>query len=55
MGLISLCQTRRRMPGHEYVYRCPGIHDTNGYDLYSLGPDGVGKTGDDIGNWQTPR
>jgi general secretion pathway protein G len=38
--------------GHEYVYRCPGIHDTNGYDLYSLGRDGKSGTGDDIGNWQ---
>jgi general secretion pathway protein G len=41
--------------GHEYVYRCPGIYSTNGYDLYSLGPDGVSKTGghdpDDIANW----
>jgi type II secretion system protein G len=41
--------------GHGYVYCFPGIHNTNGYDLYSLGPDGVGKTGDDIGNWQTPQ
>ena len=38
-----------------FVYRCPGIHNTNGYDLYSGGPDGKSKTGggdpDDINNW----
>lgn len=37
---------------HEYVYRCPGIHNTNGYDLYSAGPDGIKGDLDDIGNWQ---
>jgi general secretion pathway protein G len=41
--------------GHAFVYRYPGIHNTNGYDLYSLGPDGISKTGgedaDDIGSW----
>lgn len=40
--------------GHEYVYRFPAVHSTNGYDVYSKGPDGVGDTADDIGNWQTP-
>ena len=38
--------------GHEYVYRCPGVFNTNGYDVYSLGPDGIGQTSDDIGNWE---
>jgi general secretion pathway protein G len=42
--------------GHEYVYRFPGTHHTNGFDIYSLGPDGVSKSGgedpDDIANWQ---
>ncbi|HLX68225.1 MAG TPA: type II secretion system protein GspG [Verrucomicrobiae bacterium] len=41
--------------GHEYVYRCPGIHNTNSYDLYSVGADGVSKKGgndpDDISSW----
>jgi len=40
---------------HEYVYRCPGTHNTNGYDLYSCGYDGISKSGgddlDDINNW----
>lgn len=41
--------------GHDYVYRYPGIHHTNSYDLYSTGPDGASKSGggdsDDINNW----
>jgi general secretion pathway protein G len=44
--------------GNEYVYRFPGVYSTNGFDVYSLGPDGVSKTGgndpDDIGNWEKP-
>jgi general secretion pathway protein G len=42
--------------GNVYVYRCPGIHNTNGYDLYSCGYDGISKSGgddlDDINNWE---
>jgi general secretion pathway protein G len=41
--------------GHEYVYRYPGIHNTNGFDIYSCGADGISKSGgadpDDINNW----
>ena len=41
--------------GDEYVYRWPGIHNTNGFDLYSCGYDGISKSGgddlDDINNW----
>ena len=41
--------------GHDYVYRCPGLHSTNGFDLYSCGRDGISATGgsdpDDINNW----
>jgi general secretion pathway protein G len=41
--------------GNVYVYSCPGIHNTNGYDLYSCGYDGISKSGgddlDDINNW----
>jgi len=37
--------------GHNFVYRCPGIHNTNSYDLYSAGPDGIKGDLDDIGNW----
>ena len=36
--------------GHDYVYVDPGTHNTDSYDLSSMGPDGVeGK--DDITNW----
>jgi len=34
-----------------YIYRCPGQHNTSGYDLYSFGPDGQEGGGDDIDNW----
>jgi type II secretory pathway pseudopilin PulG len=37
--------------GKAYRYGCPGIHNPTGYDLWSVGPDGVDGTGDDIGNW----
>ena len=41
--------------GHDFVYSCPGVHNSNLYDFYSMGPDGVSKTGgddpDDISNW----
>ena len=36
---------------HAYQYRFPGLHETNGYDLYSLGKDGV-PSADDIANWE---
>jgi hypothetical protein len=37
--------------GRELVYRCPGPVHKNGWDLYSLGPNGEddGGVGDDIG------
>jgi len=36
--------------GHDYVYRCPGVHNLDSYDVYSLGRNGKG--GDEaIGNW----
>jgi general secretion pathway protein G len=37
--------------GNPYVYIRPGIHNTEDYDLYSLGPDGAESGGDDIVNW----
>ena len=39
--------------GNPYVYRYPGQHNTNGYDLYSFGPDGQDGGGDDIDNWSS--
>lgn len=35
-----------------YIYRCPGIHNKNSYDLVSYGPDGKEGGGDDISNWR---
>ncbi len=34
-----------------YQYRQPGIHNKDGFDLWSFGPDGK-EGGDDIGNWE---
>ncbi len=36
--------------GKEYAYVSPGVHNTDGFDLFSYGPDGV-ESGDDIVNW----
>lgn len=33
-----------------YVYRYPGQHNVNGYDLYSMGADGR-EGNDDVDNW----
>jgi general secretion pathway protein G len=33
-----------------YVYEYPGKHNPDGYDIYSMGPDGRGGN-DAIGNW----
>lgn len=37
--------------GAEYKYLSPGKNNTDGFDVFSLGNDGVEST-DDIGNWQ---
>ena len=37
--------------GEPYLYRCPGVHNKDGYDLWSKGPDRTDGTDDDIGNW----
>ncbi|MEN6474361.1 MAG: type II secretion system major pseudopilin GspG [Syntrophaceae bacterium] len=42
--------------GNEYVYMNPGLHNPNGVDVFSYGPDGQpGGDGDnaDIGNWES--
>lgn len=48
---------RRGVPndpwGNPYVYRYPGRHNQNSYDLYSFGPDGRDGTEVDIDNWST--
>jgi general secretion pathway protein G len=46
---------KQRIPrdpwGSEYVYECPGTHNSETYDLASLGPDKV-KSSDDVVNWE---
>jgi general secretion pathway protein G len=37
--------------GHPYVYRFPGQHNSNGYDVFSMGKDGQEGGTDDIDNW----
>jgi len=37
--------------GHKYQYRNPGKHNPSSYDVFSLGPDGIEGTNDDVGNW----
>jgi general secretion pathway protein G len=34
--------------GNEYQYLCPGAKNTNGFDLFSAGPDGQPGTEDDL-------
>jgi general secretion pathway protein G len=37
-----------------YQYASPSKHsnDPDSYDVWSMGPDGINGTGDDIGNWE---
>jgi type II secretion system protein G len=37
---------------HPYKYTSPGKHNPDSYDIWSLGPDGIDGTDDDIGNWK---
>ena len=37
--------------GTEYQYRCPGQHNTTGFDVWSFGPDQKDGGGDDFDNW----
>ncbi len=38
--------------GRPYAYKCPGEHNPDSYDLYSVGKDGQPGTEDDIKNWE---
>ena len=38
---------------HPYQYVYPGKHNPDGYDIFSMGPDGQAGTDDDIGNWKS--
>ena len=37
--------------GREYRYEYPGRVNTTSYDLWSVGPDGIDGTEDDVANW----
>ncbi len=36
---------------NHYIYRYPGKHNSQSFDVFSTGPDGREGGGDDIGNW----
>ena len=48
----------KRLPpdpwGQAYNYRFPGTHVTNGYDLYSYGPEGREGGVGQVDNWTVP-
>lgn len=37
--------------GRSYMYKSPGEHNTESYDLYSAGSDGQANNADDVVNW----
>lgn len=37
----------------EYKFAAPGKHNTESFDVWSVGPDGQEGNDDDIGNWET--
>lgn len=39
--------------GEPYQYASPGVHNPDGYDIWSKGPDRRIGTADDIANWNT--
>ena len=38
---------------NEYKFAAPGKHNTESFDIWSVGPDKQDGTEDDIGNWET--
>jgi general secretion pathway protein G len=41
--------------GRSYKYLNPGKHNTDGYDVWSTGPDGQDGAEDNIGNWKAEK
>jgi general secretion pathway protein G len=37
--------------GNPYQYKCPGQHNPDSFDVFSMGPDGHEGGTDDLGNW----
>ena len=38
---------------NEYKFAAPGKHNSSGFDIWSMGPDGQDGNADDIGNWES--
>ena len=38
---------------NDYRFAAPGKHNSDGFDVWSVGPDGQDGSDDDIGNWET--
>jgi len=38
----------------KYEYKCPGVHNTGGFDIWSRGPDDQNQA-DDVNNWEQPK
>ena len=38
--------------GNEYKYKCPGDHNPEEYDVWTMGGDGQDGSDDDMGNWE---
>jgi general secretion pathway protein G len=41
--------------GQAYIYLNPGSKNPYGFDVRSIGPDGIEGTEDDVGNWNDAR
>jgi general secretion pathway protein G len=41
--------------GNPYQYRSPSENSQDGYDLWSMGPDGASGTDDDICSWKSTK
>lgn len=37
---------------NDFKFAAPGKHNSESYDVWSVGPDGQDGTDDDVGNWQ---
>jgi len=57
VGLSVMGRGKKGLPkdpwSNAYVYRMPGSHNANAYDLFSAGPDKQEGTEDDVTNWST--
>jgi general secretion pathway protein G len=47
LASLGLSELPRDPWANQYIYRCPGIKNFTGYDLFSAGPDRTPDTADD--------